>query len=75
MTELTRFLDTAGIIQKENCILLRKKKHNPQQAETIQQGGTGEPVVSVHLRAQSANSKLEIWMLNPPDIVLPRRKQ
>lgn len=58
MTELIRFFDTTGIIQKENCILLRKKKHNPHKAENIQQNGTGEPVVSVHLRG-SANSKLE----------------
>lgn len=50
MIELIRFLDTTGIIQKENCILLRKKKHNPHEAENIQQNGTGEPVVSVHLR-------------------------
>lgn len=59
MTELTRFLDTTGIIQKENCILLRKKKHNPQQAENTQQSGTGEPEVSVHLRGSVCKLQTE----------------
>lgn len=59
MTEAIRFHDTTGIIQKENCILVRKRKHNSHQEENIQQNGTGKPVVSVHLRGSVCNSKLE----------------